>query len=681
MTPNLALRWITFPGVLLLAVDCLLLAFVVRKITWLGGAPARHPVVRWLQFGVLTVLVIVGSAWLLNWVGALDSKGFLGLHAIMAAGLAVLLFRRPGWPGRNPGLSSALFLTGEGRGRFRESRAHRLLLPMAGWILVFVLAYLFVLALGVFAPNWDSQAYRLPRVGYWLQERRISLDFANDPRLLFMPVNTELFMLWLTCFFPNGYPLINLVEFGGGCLTLLTVFELGRLSGLSREGRLLAVSLAVGVPVVILEFATNQSDLFSGGLLNAGLVFIWRSFRSRSKTDPLWAGLAIGLSLGAKGTLFYWIPGLLAWVLFLTWRDPVGIRRWLKIITISGGVALLVGGWKYADNYRRFANPFAPAFNISEFHREGGRDDGAITRFMGLSHFWQLVQPNSNPAFLSPALRAAKRALGDRIEAVAPSPKIVASFHEVRQAYEGDYVGEDTVSFGLLVPALFILGMIADGYRAARRADARATSRLALGGAAMAFLYYFFHKTFVHPFNFRYFTLVVPFVAVVAAAAWPTRRAWRASLLAASVVILLQGYTVFDLQNRNVLGGWRSLFSRPDCTALFESLTAPLSHTAPNIRQVALALPMNQWISAYFRLPGERRVRFVAYDALPEEFGSAGQFLKQTHSDALITIPSIFPAGPEPGVARQSNGVSAPFSLVLFTRVPTEPDLHGLRGQ
>jgi hypothetical protein len=228
---------------------------------------------------------------------------------------------------------------------------------------------------------------------------------------------------------------------------------------------------------------------------------------------------------------------------------------------------------------------------------------------------------------------------------------------------------------------LFLLGLMADGYRAARGSDARATSRLALGGAAMAFLYYFFHKRFVHPFNFRYFTLIVPFVAVVAAAAWPTRRAWHASLWAAAVVILLQGYTVWDLQNRNVLGGWRSLFSRPDCTALFESLTAPLTHAAPQVRHVALALPMNQWISAYFRLPGERQVRFVPYDTLPDQFKSAGRFLQQTDSDALITIPSLFPASPERGITRQSNGVSAPFSLVMFTRVPTGPDSPGARGQ
>jgi hypothetical protein len=79
LTPNLALRWITLSGVLLLAADCLLLALIVRKITWLGGARSRHPAVRWLQFAIVTVLVIVGSAWLLSSVGALDARGFLGL--------------------------------------------------------------------------------------------------------------------------------------------------------------------------------------------------------------------------------------------------------------------------------------------------------------------------------------------------------------------------------------------------------------------------------------------------------------------------------------------------------------------------------------------------------------------------------------------------------------------------
>ena len=90
MTPNLALRWLTVPGVLLLVADGLLVAFIVWRIGILFGSSSSHPVVRWLQHGSAAALGVIASAWLLSAIGQLDSWGFLESHAVAGALLAAV---------------------------------------------------------------------------------------------------------------------------------------------------------------------------------------------------------------------------------------------------------------------------------------------------------------------------------------------------------------------------------------------------------------------------------------------------------------------------------------------------------------------------------------------------------------------------------------------------------------
>ncbi len=140
-------------------------------------------------------------------------------------------------------------------------------------------------------------------------------------------------------------------------------------------------------------------------------------------------------------------------------------------------------------------------------------------------------------------------------------------------------------------------------------------------------------------------------------------------MVLAVLVMMLQAYTMLDLQNRNVLGGWRSWFGRPEGTALFESLAAQLSDSDPGARRVAVAVGENCWLSPYFRLPGQRKISFVALDALSSRYGSPGDFLRKAGFDALITDPGGFSAARWAGVVEKTNGLTGPFAKVLYTRI------------
>ena len=513
--------------------------------------------------------------------------------------------------------------------------------------------------------NWDSQTYRLSRVGYWLQEHRISMDFANDARLRFMPVNAELFMLWLVSFFPIGYPLANLAQYLGGCLVLLAVFELGRLSCLSREARLAAALLAAGTPVVVLEMATSQSDLFTAGLLCAGLVFGWRSLRSGSERETLYSGAALGLAFGAKSSLAYWVPGIALWFAFLCWRHRVTPKQVLRWTALTAGVAALVGGWKYADNWVRFGNPFAPPAQIARIHDQGGAGLAERVSAVAASHLWQLAQPDSNPRFLGRFLGGVALPLGDRIEARVRDPRLRASFRSVRDAYRGDLVLEDVVSFGLLLPVMACMGIAFDLYRRVRRADPGPPLRLAMSAAVAIFLGVFFMEMNLNPWNYRYFVTWVPFVAVAAAAALPFGRSPRFGMICLLLIALFQGFTVVDLDERNCIGGVHSLFGRPQGTDVFETLARQVSGLDASVVDVGVALPENSWLSPYFRVEGVHRVQFFSVESLGE---NPRRFMEDHRLGALVAMPDAFSRSQWASVDGRASGLSGPFAAIVATR-------------
>jgi len=49
MNPNLALRWLTIHGILLLLLDGLFVGFIIARVCALYDASSFHPVIQWLR--------------------------------------------------------------------------------------------------------------------------------------------------------------------------------------------------------------------------------------------------------------------------------------------------------------------------------------------------------------------------------------------------------------------------------------------------------------------------------------------------------------------------------------------------------------------------------------------------------------------------------------------------------
>ena len=156
---------------------------------------------------------------------------------------------------------------------FRKSMAETNSLPqkITFFLLLTVIVMIFALYLvpAIFSLplNYDSNNYRLTRVGYWLQQSSILHYPTLDKRQLFMAVNGELMMLWIISFFKNGFPLIHLVQFLGAMLASVSTYSIGRFIGYSRIWSLISVIFFLGIPVAASQIATSQTDLFTTGCL------------------------------------------------------------------------------------------------------------------------------------------------------------------------------------------------------------------------------------------------------------------------------------------------------------------------------------------------------------------------------------------------------------------------------
>jgi 4-amino-4-deoxy-L-arabinose transferase-like glycosyltransferase len=666
----LAARWellgFELVPLLELALDALLLLLVSASAARRLGGAQCSPVRRLLATGLVGLALMVGVATWLGAIGRLTHGNLVSLPRVLAALVVLAALRRGGARGGWDDLVATAAYPFTSAKQALLASWHRRQ-PAAGWRLErtllaaggAVLALYALLALAAQPLNWDAQAYRLARIALWLQEGSLAHLATNDSRLNFVGHNADLVMLWLVSYFRRGFPLVHLVQYGGGLLACLATVEIGAQLGLSRGARLAAALTLLGIPTFGLQFFTAQTDLFVAGALVAGLAFLLPALRHGRWSEWLLVGLGVGLALGAKGTVLYWGLGLV--VLLAGWATSVraDLRRSLAGAALALAVALSLAGFNFAQNWRAFGNPFAPESAIERSHLPAPAPSveaapaplaaAASARLWpsatnAVAMLWQLLAPSSNPLLPERLLAPPFDALLGFLAEHSLDYRILRRSLAESGGWAGHGLSEDEASFGLVVPLLAMLG----GAWALGRALTRGRTASDLRWAAMAlavalFLGFFCVVSQMTLYQYRYFCLVAPFAALLAVAVvdrWhgPLGFAFAAAFVAGQVAVALHLGVASEYHGLGaVIDPRRSQydFRWSEPRALIRELGAqPLA--------IGLALPRDSWIAPYLRTGAGHRFRLIPAEELAAT-DSVTAFLERSGLDALVVAPELAP--------------------------------------
>ncbi|MBI3551182.1 MAG: glycosyltransferase family 39 protein [Elusimicrobia bacterium] len=193
--------------------------------------------------------------------------------------------------------------------------------------------------------NFDSLAYHMPRVMHWLQNESVAHYPANDLRQLAFPPGASYLVAQLqilagTDRFAAAPQWLALI----GCLCGAPMIARGL--GAGRSARVLAVALAAGLPMAVLQAETTQNDLLTAFWLVCFCAFALRE-GDYERSDLFWLSASLGLAVLTKPTgLLFGAPLLLVVLarLFRRSSEPAESEEAaVRHLAWAGAVLLLSG--------------------------------------------------------------------------------------------------------------------------------------------------------------------------------------------------------------------------------------------------------------------------------------------------------------------------------------------------
>jgi hypothetical protein len=617
-------------------------AIVVAVTAWIAlcaiGQSRKGLLETSLGWPLLGLAWIVGSGALLGLCGGLSRAGFFLSHVI---GLTALLIFRREW--REDWKKWIGWLAD-------WWRLLRSATPVGVAIVALILIVLFLAGLAARSePSiFDALTYRLPRIGQWLQDGRISIFQTDDPRLNYMPVGPDLVITWLLGATDHGFWLAPLSQLIGGVLLLAATFGLARVGGLGRQAALGAVVLVLGMANVSAQFTLIQSDLFTAGVFAASYV-LWQ--RAWMRDEGSWlGGIGVGLAWGSKGTLFYLAPGAALWVGWLIYR-----RGWswplLRPTVHGAALALLIFvGPSYYRNFTEYRSIFGPREAMVLHH------GGPLTFAQHLEKLKlnletsavQLFDPTAQPYWCQKLLRR----VGFELLPILPAEDDPYLFlHDTPRRYRiGSVLSQpapdaDVLSCGMLAIVFFCFGGLIAWVRRTR--DSSAPQILVWGAGVVIYVLVQHALVQWHPWAFRFVVLAAPWMGVVAA--WGVSRLARKVQLILWVVIATSSLQVFTTVEAHL---WEisPAISKPNSCfplVLYRSWRDWAGQLGQPGKPLKLAFPINYAEGCFYRLPDARPVSLERFSGL--ETKTAEEAINA--SDGWLVVPAYAFEGREGRVA------------------------------
>ncbi len=659
----LGLDW---SGFFFLGIDILLLLSISATTLTLLGLRGKNSTEVCVLLGLTGLGVIVlsvtflGMAYLLNWKNILF--GHLGLwgliHLAAVRGSDRMFFTAAVWNFKQ--IYGGIFLSIRNTLFPAEWKRVSLSSAILLALIVFLLVYYIIPAAFTLPLNFDSNDYRLSRIGYWLQEANIWQFPSNDIREIIMPVNCDLAMLWITSFFKKGYPLVHLMSYFGGFLVCCSVYAICRALDFSKNYSLIAVLIWLGIPNSASQMLTSQTDLFTTGCLMAGLYCFYQAIRHKKNSYYVYAGIGIGLSVGAKSTVFLWGPGLLFLCLAIV-ACRVKVLSWkvfTKGILLVASFTVLLGGFVYGQNIVRYQNFLGPTEVVESIDvsrapvvRKAGvgqkrekMDKISFVYLRAQAYLWQIFEPSSNLAVIRPLTDKGFDFLEQDIYRTNKTLKasFVSMFRSAASWLRSSRLSEDYVSFGFVAFSFLLLGGGLAILRSFLVRDAQSIAVAIIFVSVVLYMMFFCWIVGWTVHRYRYAVLVTPFIAITVMYILATFSATNIKSLRyftitlTCAVVLYQAMMALNVASNGRSHGWFA-FRFPHKVYSYVFYWRDARHLTDNlpekVHRLGLVLAKGSWKSMFYRTG-----RDISSYTIPVQgdVHATHTFLERRNVDALI---------------------------------------------
>jgi hypothetical protein len=155
-------------------------------------------------------------------------------------------------------------------------------------------------------------------------------------------------------YLPDQTTAYGLLHVGLGLVTVLAVWRIGLLAGLSRGAALAAASLVAFDPILINQSVQVMNETMSAALAMVAVLMLARLVNQPGIARSVLAGAPCGLAILCRPTFLPWtvlVAAALPWVL------PIARRRaWLLTMIFALEAAAIVAPWGLR-NWRQFGEP------------------------------------------------------------------------------------------------------------------------------------------------------------------------------------------------------------------------------------------------------------------------------------------------------------------------------------
>lgn len=222
----------------------------------------------------------------------------------------------------------------------------------------FILSITLVTAV-LYPPNtWDSMTYHMSRVMHWIQQQSVDLYPTTILRQLYSNPLAEYGILH-TVILAGSDRLANLIQWTSMLGSVVLASLLARQLGASRSGQWAAAVSVATLPMGILQASSTQNDYVAGFFLLAAIYYPLRWRQKQGLDHVRIAGIAIGLGILAKGTMYFYYAPFAFWFA-ISWFRNLGWSAWKPTLGLVLIVAVINGPY-WVRNTRAFGTPLGPA--------------------------------------------------------------------------------------------------------------------------------------------------------------------------------------------------------------------------------------------------------------------------------------------------------------------------------